>query len=349
MEYRHLGASGLSVSPICLGTMMFGGRTSEAVAKRITGSARDAGVNFIDVADAYVQGESEKITGRAIKRHRHDWVLATKGGNPMGRGGKVGPNDFGLGAKHLHKAVDDSLKRLGTDFIDIYYFHLDDLDTPMEESITAITDIIRQGKVRFWGISNFTGWRTATLCSLAGAMGVPLPVACQPYYNAMNRMPEIDLLPACDYFGLGVVPYSALARGVLTGKYKGMKADKGSRAGRKDKRMMETEFRKESVKMAEVIKKHADKRGMTAGQFAFNWVLNNRIVTSVVAGPRTMGQWKDYLGALRHEFTAEDEALIDGLVPSGHPSTPGFSDPKYPYQGRQPWTGGGPKTSRFGD
>ncbi len=350
MEYRRLGASGLSVSPICLGTMMFGGRTSEHASRRIISSARDAGVNFIDVADAYVQGESERIVGRVLKRHRHDWVLATKGGNPMGRGGKAGPNDRGLGAKHLHQAIDGSLKRLGTDFVDIYYFHLDDPDTPMEESIAAVADIIGQGKARYWGISNYSGWRTAALCGLAEAMGAPLPVACQPYYNAMNRMGEIDLLPACDHFGLGVVPYSPLARGVLTGKYApGRKAGKGTRAGREDRRMMEVEFRPESLTMAQTIKKHAIGRGMTAGQFAFLWVLNNRIVTSVVAGPRTMGQWKEYLGALRFEFTAEDEALIDALVASGHPSTPGYSDPKYPYQGRQPWTGEDPKTSRFGD
>ena len=145
MEYRRLGNSGLMVSPICLGTMMFGGRTDEATSKRIIASARDAGVNFIDVADAYAKGESEKVTGRAIKRHRHDWVLATKVGNPMG----PGPNDRGLGAKRIHHGIDASLKRLGTDFVDIYYFHLDDLDTPMEESLEAVSDIIRQGKALF--------------------------------------------------------------------------------------------------------------------------------------------------------------------------------------------------------
>ncbi len=346
MEYRRLGASGLMVSPICLGTMMFGGRADEATSKRIIASAHDAGVNFIDCADGYTKGESEKITGRAIKRHRLDWVLTTKVGNPMG----PGPNDRGLGAKHIHQGVDASLKRLGTDFVDIYYFHLDDLDTPMEESIQAISDVIRQGKARYWGISNYTGWRVAALCNLAQAMGAPLPVVCQPYYNAMTRMPEIDLLPACDYFGLGVVPYSPLARGVLTGKYTaGQDAAKGTRAGAGDRRMLETEFRPESIKMAQKIKKHAEKRGMTAGQFAFLWVLNNQIITSVLAGPRTMPQWKEYLKALDHDFTAKDEALINSMVPSGHPSTPGYSDPKYPYQGRQPWAGETPNSSRFGD
>ena len=336
MNYNRLGMSGLMVSPICLGTMMFGGRTSEQLSRRIVASARDAGVNFIDVADTYAKGESEKIVGRVLRRQRHDWVVATKVGNPMG----PGLNDRGLGAKHIHQAVDASLKRLNMDFVDIYYFHLDDLDTPMEESVQAVGDVIRRGKARYWGISNYAGWRIAAICGLAEAMGTPPPVVCQPYYNAMNRMPETDVLPACEYFGLGVVPYSPLARGVLTGKYKlSKKPDKGTRAGRGDKRMLSTEFRKESLKMAQTIKKHAEKRGMTAGQFAFNWVLNNQLVTSALAGPRTMGQWKEYLGAIKHEFTVEDEDLIDGLVPSGHPSTPGYSDPKYPYPGRQPWTG----------
>lgn len=338
MDYRRLGLSGLLVSPICLGTMMFGGRTDEQTSKRIIASARDAGVNFIDVADGYAKGESEKIVGRAIKRQRHDWVLATKVGNPMGPG--AGPNEKGLGAKHIHRSIDASLKRLGTDFVDIYYFHLDDLETPMEESIQAAADIVAQGKARYWGISNYAGWRIAALCGLAQGIGAPPPVVCQPYYNAMNRMPETDVLPACEYFGLGVVPYSPLARGVLTGKYGPGKApDKGTRAGRGDKRMLATEFRQESLKMARKIKKYAEKRGMTAGQFAFLWVLNNSIVTSVLAGPRTLAQWKEYLSALDHEFTPKDEALIDRMVPSGHPSTPGYSDPKYPTQGRQPWTG----------
>ena len=204
------------VSPICLGTMMFGGCTNERTSRRIIASARDAGVNFIDVADAYAKGESEKIVGRAIKHHRHDWILATKVGHPTGKG----PNQRGLGAKYIHQSIDGSLKRLGTDFVDIYYFHLDDLETPLEESIQAAADVISRGKARYWGISNYSGWRIAALAGLSQAMGVPLPVVCQPYYNAMNRMPETDVLPACEYFGLGVVPYSPLARGVLTGKYK---------------------------------------------------------------------------------------------------------------------------------
>jgi len=164
---------------------------------------------------------------------------------------------------------------------------------------------------------------------------VPPPVVCQPYYNAMNRQPETELLPACAHYGLGIVPYSPLARGVLTGKYQpGQTPPQESRAGRKDRRIMETEFREESLVMAQQIKAHAEKRGMTAAQFALNWVRNNALVTSVLAGPRTEEQWQEYLGALAFKLTDEDEALIDGLVKPGHPSTPGYNDPKFPMLGR---------------
>ena len=168
-------------------------------------------------------------------------------------------------------------------------------------------------------------------------MGAPPPVAVQPYYNAMNRMPEVEILPACRHFGLGVVPYSPLARGVLTGKYDPAKPPPAeSRAGRKDARMMQTEFRKESLVAAQKIKAHAEKKGMTAGQFALLWALANKIVTSVLAGPRTLAQWKEYVGAFDHvgRLGPADEKLIDSLVPPGQPSTPGYSDPKYPVNGR---------------
>ena len=164
----------------------------------------------------------------------------------------------------------------------------------------------------------------------------------QPYYNAMNRMPEIEHLPACGFYGLGVVPYSPLARGVLTGKYKpDAPPPEGTRAGRGDTRILQTEWRPESLALAQEVKHHAEARGITAGQFAVNWVLNNRLVTAVIAGPRTEAQWDEYLGALGYAFTAEDEGLIDRLVVSGHPSTPGYNDPAYPLEGRAPRTGPG--------
>jgi aryl-alcohol dehydrogenase (NADP+) len=331
MNYRNLGRSGLKVSPICLGTMMFGDRTDAAEAARIVASAREAGVNFIDTADVYVKGESERITGKLIAPDRDRWVLATKVANPMGND----PNRRGTGRKWIMKAIDESLERLATDYVDIYYLHRDVEETPLEETVGAMGDLIRAGKVRFFGVSNFRGWRIAEVVHACRALGVPQPVVCQPYYNAMNRQPENDILPACAHHGIGVVPYSPLARGVLTGKYApGAAPAEDSRAGRKDKRIMETEFREESLAIAQKVKAHAEKKGMAPGHLAFNWVLANRVVSSVIAGPRTLEQWNDYLAALGKKYEADDEVLIDSLVQPGHPSTPGYNDPSYPLRGR---------------
>ena len=331
MHLRNLGQSGLRVSPICLGTMMFGYRSDEATAKRIVARARDAGINFIDTADAYAKGASEEITGRAIAEDRDRWVLATKAGNAMGDD----PLQTGLSRKWLLRAIDDSLNRLGTDYLDIYYLHKPDHDTPLEETIRAIGDIIAAGKTLHFGLSNFRGWEHAEVVRLCDELGVDRPVVSQPYYNAMNRMPEVEVLPVCAHYGIGVVPYSPLARGVLTGKYQpGAAPEKGTRAGAADHRMMETEFREDSLVHAQKIKARAEARGMTAGQFALNWVLANPLVNSVLAGPRTEAQWEEYLAGLDHGLIPEDEEFIDSLVPRGHPSTPGFSDPSYPITGR---------------
>ena len=331
MEYRNLGRSGLKVSPLCLGTMMFGDRTDYAESSRIVASAREAGVNFIDTADAYAKGESEKIVGKLIAGDRDHWVLATKVGNPMGEG----PNERGTGRKRLLAAIDQSLDRLGTDFVDIYYLHKDFEDTPLEETIDAMGDILASGKARYFGVSNFRGWRIAEVVRVCGELGVARPVVCQPYYNAMNRQPETEVLPACHHYGIGVVPYSPLARGVLVGKYRpGEEPAADTRAGRKDRRMMQTEFRAESLAMAQTLKAHAEAKGMTATAFAVGWVLANRIVSSVIAGPRTLEQWQGYVDALGKPIDAQDEALVDSLVRTGHPSTPGYNDPAYPLTGR---------------
>jgi aryl-alcohol dehydrogenase-like predicted oxidoreductase len=173
------------------------------------------------------------------------------------------------------------------------------------------------------------------ICRLCDELGIGRPVVSQPYYNAMNRMPEVEHLPACHYFGLGVVPYSPLARGVLTGKYDpDAEPEEGTRAARKDVRMMQSEWRKESLVIAQTIKRHAEAVGITPVQFAFAWVLHNKLITAPIAGPRTMEQFESYLPALDYQFTADDEALIDSLVPIGHPSTPGYNDPAYPIEGR---------------
>ena len=327
MQFRRLGDSGLEVSTICLGTMMFGDRTDATAAQRIIASAFDAGVNFIDTADVYAKGASEQIVGPAIAAKRQRWILATKVGNVMTQS----PHDGGLSRRWIVQGCHDSLKRLATEYIDIYYLHKDDTETPLEETIEAMGDLIRAGKIRYFGVSNYRGWRIAEVVALCGELGVPRPVVCQPYYNAFNRMPEVEILPACDYYGLGVVPYSPLARGILTGKYlPGSEPPAESRVGRKDQRMMETEFRPESIAMAQTIKAHAQNKGLTATQFALAWVLNNRIVSAVIAGPRTLEQWTDYLSAVGKTLDADDEALIDSLVVPGHPSTPGYNDPAYP-------------------
>jgi len=331
VQYTHLGKSGLKVSPLCLGTMMFGGRTDERVSKQIVDSAFEAGINFIDTADVYNAGLSERITGNLIKSTRHDWVLATKVGNAMGEG----INRKGLSRKWLMQAADDSLHRLGTDYIDIYYLHLEDLETPLRETIGAIGDLIRAGKIRYFGLSNFRAWRVAEIIRLCDELNVPHPIVSQPYYNALNRMPEIEHLPACEHYGMGVFPYSPLARGVLTGKYlPGQTAPEGTRAGQKDPRMLQTEWREESLEIAQTIKQHALNQGITAGQFALSWVLNNQLISGAIVGPRTMEQWQEYLAALNYQFSAEDEALIDKLVITGHSSTPGYNDPAYPLVGR---------------
>jgi aryl-alcohol dehydrogenase (NADP+) len=333
MEYRRLGTSGVEVSTLCLGAMMFGDQTGEAEAVRIVRRAADAGVNFLDTADAYAGGESERIVGRAIEGARDRWIVATKGGTRLP---PHGPNRGGLGRLWLTRAVDESLARLRLDHVDIYFLHLDDPALSLHETVETLGDLVRQGKLRYWGVSNFRAFRIAEIIRLCGLLDVPRPIVGQPYYNAMNRMPEVEYLPACAHYGLGVVPYSPLARGVLTGKYVPQASpDSATRAGRKDRRMMQTEFRPESLEMAQTIRRHAEARGGTAIGFAVKWVLANPVVSSVIAGPRTEAQWESYLAALDQRFDAEDEALVDRLVPPGHPSTPGYTDPLYPVTGRR--------------
>ena len=336
MRYRVLGSSGVKVSEICLGTMMFGGLTDAAQARRIIDHAADNGVNFIDTANVYADGRSETVIAPAIKARRDRWVLATKAAQ------STGPNitDRGLSRRHLMQAVDASLTRLQTDHIDLYYIHRVDPDTAWEQTIATFGDLIRQGKVREWALSNVKSWHIPHVSHLCRQLGVPQPTALQPYYNLMNRQPEIELLPAARAFALGVVPYSPLARGVLTGKYKvNQSADPGSRAGRQDRRMLEAEWRPESLLIAEKLTEHAARRGTSLVGWACAWVLNNRTISSIIAGPRTFDQWTSYFAALDYAWTAEDEQLADSLVVPGHASTPGFTDPAYPVEGRFPEVG----------
>ena len=333
IDYPALGASGLKLSKLWLGTMMFGDRTDEAEAERIVAASRAAGLNAIDTADNYAGGESERITGRLLKAERSHWVLATKLANPTG----PGPNDRGLSRRHMLDAVHASLQRLGTDWIDLLYMHRDDESTPMEEAVATMARLIADGKVRYFGVSNFRAWRVAKMVELCRAMGLPQPIACQPPYNAMSRQIEVELLPACAHFGVGVVAYSPLARGVLSGKYKvDAPPPEDSRAARNDRRILQTEFRPESLRLAQQFTAHAAAKGQTPTSLALGWVWNNQLVHGVIGGPRTLAQWQDYLDALRQPFDAQDEAFLSGLVAAGHASTPGYTDAQYPVTGRQP-------------
>jgi aryl-alcohol dehydrogenase-like predicted oxidoreductase len=285
---------------------------------------------MIDTADAYAGGESERMVGRLVSSDRGDWIVATKAANPT----SSAPNDRGLSRRHLLRAAEASLRRLKTDWIDLFWLHKDDFDTPQEETVAAIGALIQAGHVRYWGVSNFHGWRTASIVAAARAAGVPPPIASQPLYNAVSRMAEVEVLPACAAHGIGVTPYSPLARGVLTGKYApGAPPPPDTRAGRGDKRLHETEWRPESLAVAQRLAVRAAELGISAAQYAIAWVLRNPLITGVIAGPRTLEQWRDYLGAPL-TLPDEDEALVDSLVAPGHPSTAGFTDPAYPVRGR---------------
>jgi aryl-alcohol dehydrogenase-like predicted oxidoreductase len=328
LQRKRLGATGPEVSRLCLGTMMFGDRTDEAEATDMVARYLEAGGNFVDTADTYSGGASERITGRALEGRRDDVVLATKVGNPV----KDVAGSGGLSARWIGEALKHSLDRLRTDVIDLYWLHLDDEGTPLEETVGALGRALADGKIRAWGFSNYHGWRIAELVRVADSLGVARPLAGQPYYHALYRLVEIDYLPACGHFGIGVVPYSPLARGVLTGKY----ADgipEASRAARGDKRIAETEMRPELLDAARAFARHAATRGIAPADLALGWVLANRLVSSVLIGPRTMDQLDAYLAGAPTVTGPEDEAAIDAICPPG--SVIGqWSDPRYPFRGR---------------
>ena len=282
MQYRSLGKSPLNISALCLGTMMFADQTDINEARSIVAHAAENGVNFIDTADVYSTGKSELMVGLLLKDSRHDWILATKVGNKM----SDRPNEIGYSRTWVMRECEASLKRLATDHVDIYYLHRDFNGMDLEEPLRAIDALLRAGKIRYWGVSNFRGWRIAEMVRIAQQINMPAPVVCQPYYNLLNRQPENEVLAACAHYGIGVVPYSPIARGVLSGKYApGSKPAADSRAGRGDKRIMETEFREESLQIAQTLKAHCDAKGVSLTHFATAWVLANKAISAVIAGP----------------------------------------------------------------
>ena len=331
MDYSPLGKTGVKVSRLCLGTMMFGGPTDEENSLRIIARAIDEGINFVDTANVYNNGEAERILGKAIQGKRDRVVIATKVRGNMGEG----VNDGGLSRYHIFNEVENSLRRLNTDFIDLYILHRPDYETPIEESLGALDDLVHQGKVRYVGCSNFYAWQLCEALWVSDRRNYTAMAVVQPLYNIVNRDPEVELFPMCERHGVGVMTYSPLARGVLAGKYlSGQLPPEGSRADRKDRRMLVTELRDESFDVAQRLKPLTDNHGKAMTQFSLNWVLANPIVTSAIVGPRTMEQLEDNLECLGWEINSETLDEIDKLVPPGEHTGFGFNDPQYPVRGR---------------
>jgi aryl-alcohol dehydrogenase-like predicted oxidoreductase len=279
----------------------------------------------------YTGGESERIISKALAGRREKVVLATKGRQPVGEG----PNDRGASRLHLMQALEASLRRLGTDYVDLYYVHTPDYETPIEETLRALDDMVRSGKVHYLGCSNFRAWRLCEALWVSDKHNLHRFSCVQPLYNIVNRDIEVELLPLCKEHGIGVVNYSPLARGILSGKYPpGEPPPEGSRAARNDKRMKEAEWREESLQVARQIADYCQRRGVGPTQFALAWCLANPIVSSVILGPRTLAQLEDNARCLELTISPEDEAFIDKLVPRGEHTGKGFQDPQYPILGR---------------
>ena len=309
MEYINLGASGLQVSRPCLGAMMFGhgpdAPTSEPDSRRIIDAYLETGGNFIDTANIYTGGESEEVVGRAIKARRDDVVLATKGYGPIG----TGPNTMGLSRKYLTRALEASLRRLDTDYIDLYQCHRPDSGTPISETMATLHGFVQSGKVRYLGCSNWSGSQIVEAQWAARDLGGTPLISLQPRYSLNARRIEDDILPACQRQGLGTMIYSPLGGGVLTGKYKpGQPAPEGSRAARGGfwTRMLDDQ----SVELAVEVGKVAAEIGATSAAVALAWVLSRRGVTTVIIGPRTFEQYEQNMAGFDLEL---DPALIKRL------------------------------------
>jgi aryl-alcohol dehydrogenase-like predicted oxidoreductase len=331
MEPVQLGSTGLRVSPMCLGTMTFSATTNLTDARTIADMALDAGVFFWDTADMYSSGGSEQMVGRLLEGRRDQIVLATKVFAPMGKGA----NDRGLSARHILAAADASLARLGTDYIDLYYLHLPDSSAPIDESLRAMEDLVRSGRVRYVACSNYRAWEVVGLIETARRHNWQPVSAVQPLYNMANRDIEVEMLPMAAHHGLGVVSYSPLARGILTGKYRSDgPPPPDSRLARSDPRFLQAEWRNESIELADQLVTWARERGCTASQLATAWAMANQQITSVIIGPRTVEQAADGLGAAAVAIDDALEAAVDALVPPGTHTGKAFPDSLYPVTGR---------------
>jgi len=316
MNYRRLGRTGLKVSEICMGTMQFGWTADEATAHLILDKAFDAGVNFIDTADVYSRwvegnqgGEAEQIVGRWLGRGipRDKVILATKVRGRMGDG----PNDEGLSRLHILAAAQASLRRLGTDYIDLYQLHSPDLGTPIDETLEALNDLVRRGDVRYIGCSNFEAWRTVEALWVSDRKDLTAFASVQPRYNLIDRREfEIELQAACRAFDLAVLPYSPLAGGFLTGKYqRGLAPPAGTRGAGSDRIRGYLEW-PTAWNALDALGRVGQARGSSPSQVALGWLLSKPHITSPIIGPRDLGQLADNLGAVGLVLTADEvEAL----------------------------------------
>ncbi|GAA1038876.1 aldo/keto reductase [Virgisporangium ochraceum] len=325
MEYRYLGRTGLKVSEICLGAMHFGGETDEETSVRVLDAFVDAGGTFIDTADVYGGGASEEVLGRWLKgRNRDDLVIATK---VWGRTGP-GPNDVGLSRKHLRTAVEASLRRLGTDHLDLYYTHVYDDATPLEETLSTLDTLVTEGKVRYLGASNVPAWHLQKAIDVADRHGWARYDALQPLYNLLDRETEWELLPVCRNEGLGVLPWSPLRAGWLSGRIRrGMAAPPpGTRvalaAGRGHIESWENYATERTWRVLDELEAVAAETGHTVAQVAVRWLLQAPGVTAPIIGPRTFEHFTDNLGAVGWTLTAEQQARLTAV--SGKPKV-------YPY------------------
>jgi aryl-alcohol dehydrogenase-like predicted oxidoreductase len=326
MRMRFLGKTGLRVSELCLGTMTFGGRgryrnvgeVDQNEADALVGMALDAGINFFDTADVYSEGLSEEITGKALGKRRKEAILATKVRSKMG----AGPNDIGLSRHHILEGCDASLKRLGTDYIDLYQVHSFDAVTPLEETLRALDDLVRQGKVRYVGCSNFAAWQLMKALAICDKHGWERFVCFQGLYSLVERELENELVPLCLDQGLGIITWSPLAGGFLSGKYRrGQPRPPGARLS--DPKASPLRFDEEKgFATVDELEKIARLRQTTIPQAALNYLLGKPGVTSVIIGARNKGQLADLLKTIAWELSPADMAQLDKV------SQP---PPLYPY------------------
>ncbi|MFG2888504.1 aldo/keto reductase [Streptomyces sp. NPDC048248] len=330
MEYRTLGRSGCSVSTLALGTMTFGNETDEKGAYAQLDRFVEAGGTFVDTADVYSAGVSEEIVGRWLASTsaevRDQVVIASKGRFPMGGG----PNDVGLSRRHLDRALDASLRRLGVETIDLYQVHSWDPLTPVEETLGFLDDAVRRGKIHYVGLSNFTGWQIQKTVDVADFRGLARPVTLQPQYSLLSREIEWEIAPACASEGLGLLPWSPLGGGWLTGKYRRDERPTGAtRLGENPERGVEAYDRRGRVErtwaVVDEVRTLAEERGVSMAQIALAWVADRPTVTSVILGARTIEQLTDNLAAAGLHLSEEERARLDEV------SDPGAAD--YPYGG----------------